>query len=43
MMKEFDNAIVVEFPLRGEWMAPHTPSKKIPSHGSNQLGGQIST
>ena len=38
MMNEFDNAIVVEFPLRGEWMAPHTPAKKIPSHGSDQLG-----
>lgn len=37
-MKEFENAISVEFPLRGEWMAPHTPGTKIPSHGSDQLG-----
>ena len=35
---EFENALVVEFPLRGEWMAPNTPGKKIPSHGSDQLG-----
>jgi len=38
MQKEFENAIVVEFPLRGEWMLPNTPGKKIPSHGSDQLG-----
>ena len=35
---EFENAISVEFPLRGEWMAPNTPGTKIPSHGSDQLG-----
>jgi hypothetical protein len=29
--------IVVEFPLRGEWMAPNTPGKQIPSHGTDQL------
>ena len=38
MNNEFDNAVSVEFPLRGEWMAPHTPGTKIPSHGSDQLG-----
>ena len=37
-MNEFENAISLEFPLRGEWMAPHTPGTKIPSHGSDQLG-----
>jgi Peptidase family M23 len=25
--------ITVEFPLRGEWRAPHTPGEKVPSHG----------
>jgi len=30
--------IVVEFPLRGEWIAPNTPGKKIPSHGTDMLG-----
>lgn len=30
--------VVIEFPLRGEWQAPTTPKKKIPSHGTNRLG-----
>lgn len=30
--------IVVDFPLRGEWIAPNTPGTKIPSHGTNLLG-----
>ncbi len=30
--------IIVEFPLRGEWLSPTTPGKKIPSHGTNRLG-----
>lgn len=30
--------IMVEFPLRGEWLSPNTPGTKIPSHGTNQLG-----
>ena len=30
--------ILVEFPLRGEWLSPNTPGTKIPSHGTNQLG-----
>lgn len=39
-MNEFDNAISVAFPLRGEWLAPHTPGTQIPSHGKfgDQLG-----
>jgi len=37
-MKKFDNPVIVGFPLRGEWMAPNTPGKKIPSHGTDQLG-----
>lgn len=35
---EMENSIVVEFPLRGEWVAPNTPGKKIPSHGIDMLG-----
>lgn len=30
--------ILVEFPLRGEWVAYHTPAEKVPSHGVDQLG-----
>lgn len=29
--------IVVEFPLRGEWIAPNTPGFKVPSHGTDML------
>lgn len=29
---------VVEFPLRGEWVAPNTPGKRVPSHGTDMLG-----
>jgi len=38
MDKEFENALVVEFPLRGEWMSPNTPGKRIPSHGTDKFG-----
>jgi murein DD-endopeptidase MepM/ murein hydrolase activator NlpD len=31
-------AIVVDFPLRGEWVAAHTPAERAPSHGTDQLG-----
>jgi hypothetical protein len=27
--------VTLEFPLRGEWMALHTPAEKVPSHGTN--------
>jgi murein DD-endopeptidase MepM/ murein hydrolase activator NlpD len=30
--------IVLELPLRGQWMSPNSPGSKIPSHGTNQLG-----
>jgi murein DD-endopeptidase MepM/ murein hydrolase activator NlpD len=33
-----DTPVVVEFPLRGEWTAPNTPGKKVPSHGTDMLG-----
>ena len=28
----------MDFPLRGEWVAAHTPAERIPSHGTDQLG-----
>ena len=37
-MTEAQEPIIVDFPLRGQWVAPHTPGDKVPSHGSNQLG-----
>ena len=37
-MNEIYNPIIVEIPLRGEWLAPNTPGTKIPSHGTDQLG-----
>ncbi|SMP65947.1 M23 family metallopeptidase [Anoxynatronum buryatiense] len=30
--------IIVQFPLRGEWLSPNTPGTRIPSHGTNKLG-----
>src|SRR5690606_39201321 len=30
--------IIVQFPLRGEWLSPNTPGTRILSHGTNQLG-----
>lgn len=30
--------VVVDFPLRGEWITPNTPGTKVPSHGTNLLG-----
>jgi hypothetical protein len=30
--------VVVDFPLRGVWIAPNTPGTKIPSHGTDSLG-----
>jgi hypothetical protein len=35
---ELDGPRVVEFPLRGEWMAVHSPGSRIPSHGTDMLG-----
>jgi murein DD-endopeptidase MepM/ murein hydrolase activator NlpD len=36
---ELANAVVVEFPLRGEgWVAVNSPADRIPSHGTNMLG-----
>ena len=30
--------LMIDFPLKGEWVAPHTPGDKIPSHGTDSLG-----
>jgi hypothetical protein len=30
-----NDPIVVAFPLRGEWVAVHTPAQKVPSHGTD--------
>ncbi len=35
---ELDDAVFVEFPLRGEWAAATTPAHRIPSHGTDLLG-----
>ncbi len=35
---ELDHAIVVDFPLRGEWTVERTPAHRIPSHGTDVLG-----
>jgi murein DD-endopeptidase MepM/ murein hydrolase activator NlpD len=32
------SAIVVDFPLRGEWVAASTPAERVPSHGTDMLG-----
>lgn len=33
-----DEAIAIEFPLRGEWNALTSPKNRIPSHGTNRMG-----
>jgi hypothetical protein len=30
--------VIVDFPLRGEWITPNTPGTKVPSHGTDLLG-----
>lgn len=37
-MNRSDKILSIEFPLRGEWISPNTPGKKVPSHGTDQLG-----
>jgi hypothetical protein len=29
---------IVDFPLRGEWVAAQTPAERVPSHGTDALG-----
>jgi murein DD-endopeptidase MepM/ murein hydrolase activator NlpD len=31
-------AVVVDFPLRGEWRAVNTPAERVPSHGTDYFG-----
>jgi hypothetical protein len=39
MPNELEQAVVVDFPLRGElWVAVNTPGDRIPSHGTDMLG-----
>ena len=38
MEAELSGARIVDFPLRGEWTAVHTPASRIPSHGTDMLG-----
>ncbi len=43
MAVDLSNAVVVEFPLRGEgWIAVNSPADRIPSHGTNMLGQRFS-
>jgi murein DD-endopeptidase MepM/ murein hydrolase activator NlpD len=35
---ELADARVVDFPLRGQWVAVHSPADRIPSHGTDVLG-----
>lgn len=30
--------VIVDFPLRGEWISPNTPGTKVPSHGTDLFG-----
>jgi len=32
---DLSQAVVVDFPLRGEWTAVNTPARRVPSHGTN--------
>ena len=38
MTGDLDSAVIVNFPLRGDWLAANTPAKRIPSHGTDGLG-----
>jgi hypothetical protein len=35
---ELDGAVVLDFPLRGEWVAFNSPGDRVPSHGTDILG-----
>lgn len=32
--------IVIEAPVRGEWLAPNTPGARVPSHGTDRFGAR---
>ena len=38
VMGELGDPVVVELPLRGEWLVERTPAHRIPSHGTDLLG-----
>lgn len=35
---KMNNPIIIDFPLKGTWISPNTPGKKIPSHGISKYG-----
>jgi hypothetical protein len=37
-VRELDDPVVVELPLRGEWTVERSPADQIPSHGTDLLG-----
>ena len=37
-MNASSHIIILDFPLRGEWITPNTPGKQIPSHGIDIFG-----
>jgi peptidase M23-like protein len=37
-MGELEDPVVVELPLRDEWLVERTPANRIPSHGTDLLG-----
>lgn len=37
-MQAMRHPILVDLPLRGEWVCPNTPGSKVPSHGTDRLG-----
>ena len=37
-MEAMKTPVVIDFPLRGEWIAPNTPGERVPSHGTDMLG-----
>src|SRR5687768_2679459 len=38
MVFDRSSAVVVDFPLRGEWEAINTPAHRVPSHGTDYFG-----
>lgn len=34
----YEQPVIIEFPLRGEWLSPNTPGKRVPSHGTDKFG-----
>lgn len=35
---DLSQAVIVDFPLRGEWTAVNTPAERVPSHGTDYFG-----